>query len=332
MKHSILTRVKKSARLALAKRGNAGLQGILLYHRIRRLVVSRTSDETFAQRMHLRSTGKSLDLVNPTTFDEKQWWLKLHHRDPLMVECSDKVAVRDYVTRLGYADSLNEVFGVWENADDIDWNSLPRSVYFKTNNSSDSNIRVDDTTTADRKSINGRLDLLLKKDHYALSREWNYAQISPRIFAERVLDASGSDDGLVDYRFLCSFGTCHGIFVDLDTADSTGSHRPDARRNVYDRDFNLLPVRVSRPRITDRELSPPSTLTEMIRMAERLSQPFPFCRVDLFEIEGRIIFGEMTFFHAGGCSTLEPDTFETLMGEWIDLSPLPIKPSGELRA
>lgn len=318
-----LTRtVKKRARRALARRGNAGLRTILLYHLLRRLTLSRVSDEAFAQRMHTRSTGKALDLSRPTTFDEKQWWLKLHHRDPRMVECSDKITVRDYVKRAGYGRTLNDLYGVWERSADIDWSSLPASVYLKTNNSSDSNIRVDDTATVDRARVNARLDLMLKKDHYALSREWNYAEIPPRIFAERVLSASDSPNGLVDYRFLCSFGTCNGIFVDIDTAAADGSHRADARRNVYDRDFRLLPVRVSRPVIDDRTIEPPAVLPEMIEMAERLSSPFPFCRVDLFVVEGRIVFGEMTFFHAGGCSTIEPETYEQLMGSWIDLEPL----------
>lgn len=322
MKTDPIRLLKKRARRGLASRGNAGLRAILLYHRMRQRALSRTSDETFAQRMHLRSTGKPLDLGHPSTFDEKQWWLKLHHRDPLMVECADKVAVRGYVSRMGFADTLNELFGVWERAEDIDWNSLPPSVYLKTNNSSDSNIRIGDTSRVDRKAITDKLNLLLKKDHYALSREWNYAQIPPRIFAERVLDDPVNGGGIVDYRFLCSFGRCNGIFVDVDTADKAGSHRSDTGRNVYDRDFNLLPVRVSRPVIGDRDVRPPANLARMIQMAERLSEPFPFCRVDLFEVEDRIVFGEMTFFHAGGCSTIEPESFEALMGGWIDLRPL----------
>lgn len=290
------------------------------YHRVRALWLSRISDDDFAQRSHMRSTGKALNLVNPQTFDEKLWWLKINYRDPLMAQCADKVAVRDYVESKGLGNLLHPVLGVCSHPKDIDWDSLPSQFYLKTNNSSATNIRCDDLASFNIKEASRILEIYLKRDHYALSREWNYRDIEPKIIIEPIIEVP-SEVGLIDYRFLCSYGKCHGIFVDIDTADAAGAHRDDARRNVYDADWNLLDVRVSRPRVRDRVLEKPAVLDQMIQAAEVLSEPFPFCRVDLYNpVRDKIIFGEITFFHAGGNNTMDPEKYEYLLGTWVDLS------------
>lgn len=295
------------------------LRLLLVYHEIRRCLLSRLSDEAFAVWMYRKATGKRLNLHDPRTFDEKLWWLKIYYRDPLMVECTDKIAVREYVTRMGYGQTLNDLLGAWEMVRDITWNGLPSRFYLKTSNSSGTNIRIDDKSKINIRDVEARLNLFLKRDHYALSREWNYAGIRPRLLAEPIID-EGSPGTLVDYRFLCVQGVCRGLLVDIDTADKLGNHRPDARRNVYNREFELLDVRITRPRIEGVEIARPKNFDFMLRMAEDLSSPFPFCRVDLFNIDGRVVFGELTFFHAGGCNIIEPDDYAWEMGTWIDLS------------
>lgn len=290
------------------------------YHRIRAAWLSGIPDEAFAQRSHTRSTGKSLNLVSPQTFDEKLWWLKINYRDPLIGQCTDKVAVRDYVESKGLGDLLHPVIGVYSSPKEIDWTSLPSRFYLKTNNSSATNIRCDELESFDTKRASRILGLYLKRNHYALSREWNYRDIEPKVVIEPIIETVDGV-GLIDYRFLCSYGKCHGIFVDIDTADVAGGHRNDARRNVYDTDWNLLDIRVTRPRIQDRTLEKPAMLERMIQVAEALSEPFPFCRVDLYNPAGnKIIFGEMTFFHAGGNNIVDPVEYEHILGEWVDLS------------
>lgn len=300
------------------------LEALLLhvYHRVRALWLSRISDEEFAQLSHIRATGKPLNLAHPQTFDEKQWWLKINYRDPLMAQCTDKVAVRDYVKRKGLGELLHPLLGVYSNPHEIDWSSLPSQFYLKTNHSSATNIRCSELNSFDKRGASRLLKLYLKRNHYALSREWNYRDISPKIMVEPIIDTDAAI-GLIDYRFFCSYGRCHGIFVDVDTADAAGTHRDDARRNVYDTNWNLLDVRVSRPRILDRALDRPVMLDRMIQVAEILSEPFPFCRVDLYNPTGnKIIFGEITFFHAGGNNTVVPEEYQCILGDWVDLSRL----------
>ena len=295
-----------------------GLRVMHAYHSVRALSMSRFSDEEFAQRSHRRSCGTPLDLRQPTTFDERIWWLKLHYRDPLITTCTDKIAVRDYVRNCGLSHILLPLLAIYSTPQEIEWSLLPDQFYIKTNNSSATNIRCDDLSAFDTKHATKRLRLYMKRNHYALSREWNYKEITPRLIIEPVID--NGNDSLVDYRFFCSYGNCHGIFVDIDTADSTGRHRADARRNVYDRDWNLLDVQVTRPRILDKDIPRPKRLLDMIRYAEELSQPFPSCRVDFYYLnDERIIFGELTFFHGGGNNKISPRSYEKILGSWITI-------------
>lgn len=305
----------------------SGARLLLLYHRIRAVAVNAVSDEEFAQRSYRRAVGRTLDLERPTTFDERLWWLKLNYRDPLMVQCTDKLAVRDYVQEQGFGSLLSPLLAVYDSPDEIEWDALPSRFYMKTTHSSAANVRCDDIGEFDKRRAAGLMRVYLARRHYPLSREWNYIGIRPRIMVEPIIETD-DPNGLVDYRFLCSHGRCNGIFVDVDTAASDGRHRDDARRNVYDREWNRLDVRVTRPPV-GREIARPAVLDDMRRVAEALSHPFPFCRVDLYHpTPGKILFGEMTFFHSGGNNVIEPPGYDEILGQWVDIDDL----SGTSRA
>lgn len=304
----------------LAQTSVLGAYALHAYHQARAKMLSRLPDEEFAQRSYERFSGRRLNLANPTTFDEKQWWLKVNYRDSLMVQCTDKLEVRKYVEGKGLGHILHPLINSYSDPEDIDWRTLPDSFYLKTNNSSATNIRCDDRNAFDTRRATRLLKLYLKRNHYALSREWNYRDIEPRVLIEPIIQSPRGE--LIDYRFMCSYGVCKGIFADVDTADGVGRHRGDAKRNVYDKEWNLLDVQVTRPRINDRELGVPTMLDEMIRVAESLSEPFPFCRVDLYNpMPGEIIFGEITFFHAGGNNDILPIQYQLELGRWITLPP-----------
>lgn len=314
----MLSAIKRSLRSSLS-RSASGARVMLWYHTLRRWRLSRLSDEEFAQRSHMRSVGTALDLTDPCTFDERQWWLKLNYRNPLMIQCTDKIAVRDYVEGAGLAHILPPLVAVYDRPSDIDWATLPSRFYMKTNHSSATNIRCNDLSSFDTRRAEALLKIHLKRNHYGLSREWNYRDITPRILVEPIIETSGQE-GLIDYRFLCSYGECKGIIVGLDTADESGGHRDDARRNLYDRDWNLLEVDVNSARMEERELEKPALLSEMIAIAEALSAPFPFCRIDLYHpTSDRILFGEITFFNFGANNRISPEEYQLVLGSWIDL-------------
>lgn len=280
------------------------------------------SDEEYAKRHYKENTGKTLDLNNPVTFNEKLWWLKLFNRDPLLTKCSDKYLVREYVEECGLGHILNELYGVYNNADEIDYDALPEKFILKCNHASDANVICRDKTTFDRKKAAKKLNAVLNSDYYLQSREWNYKNIKPCIICERFLEDTHSGVGLVDYRFLCFGGIAKALLLGIDATTPDGSHSTTQRRNLYDLDFNLLDVTM----IHDDEHFPPelvprpANLDEMRGYAEILSKPFPHCRVDFFNIDGKIYMGEMTFYHGACRNPIKPEEWARKMGDWIDLS------------
>jgi len=156
------------------------------------------------------------------------------------------------------------------------------------------------------------------------SREWNYKNIKPRLIIEEVLEDK-DNVSLIDYRFLCFEGKVKLIFVDTHTAAPDGSHNPDALRNVYDTNFNYLNIKVGREQFDEKSLSKPINFEKMIEYAEILSKPFAHCRVDLYNIEGKILFGEITFYPGGATQKISPHEWDIKMGAWININSKKIK-------
>lgn len=284
-------------------------------------------DRQFAFKKYKTITGKALNLDNPVTYDDKVWWLKLNNRDPLMTKCSDKYLVRDYVKERGLGQILNELYGVYDNAEDIDFDMLPDRFILKTTHGCGGIIVCSAKAEFPVEKAVKRMNEGLSSNYFIQSREWNYKDIKPRIICERLFEKEESGEaGLVDYRFMCFDGVVKMVLVDIDTLDEKGSHRHDARRNVYDENFNLLDIRFTRPRFDPALVPKPENFDEMRSFAEILSEPFPHCRVDFYNLKGKIVFGEITFYHAGGSNIIEPEEWETTLGGWIDLnSPKVIK-------
>lgn len=276
------------------------------------------SDEAYFKKQYKKHSGKELDFSNPQTFDEKQLWLKMYYRNPLCVVCSDKYLVRRYVEEKGLTDILNPLIAVYDRVEDINWEVLPDRFYLKTNHGSACNIRCNHLADFDKKAAKKKLRRSLRDNYYYESREWNYRDIQRKIIVEEIIEPK-EKAGLIDYRFLCYHGKCEYLFIDINTADEQGNHRHDARRNVYDRDMTLLDVTVSRPRFDPDLVQKPENFDEMRMCAEKLSGEFPFVRVDLYNVGGRILFGEMTFFHAGGFSRITPAEWAYRLGKDIDI-------------
>lgn len=284
-----------------------------IYYHAHSLVVS---DEYAVERMYQRRTGSILNLKDPKGFNEKLAWLKINNRHSLMTECTDKILVRDYVKSLGFGDLLNKLYGTYGDATDIDFSDVPSPVFLKTNHGSGTNMLWDATKPFDIDRFRTEFNDALKSNYYEESREWNYKDIRPRILAEEVI---ANADELVDYRLLCFDGKMRVVFVDIGTAASDGSHAKDARRNVYDRDFKLLNIKVERENYPPELVKQPQKWNQMIEIAESLSEPFVFCRVDLYNIDGEIRFGEITFYPGSGGQKIEPKHWDLEIGSWIDL-------------
>lgn len=312
----------KNALRGCSKRGGLYRVIYLTLNRLKTRLFFKVSDRKFAIIKYRENTGMKLNLDNPKNFNEKLWWLKLNNKDPLLTECSDKVRVRGYVARSGLSKILSTVEGVYNDPDDIEFDKLKGRFFIKCNHGSGANIVYDSGEYFDRKRFVKMFKLALKNNYYYQSREWNYKNIAPKILVENFIN---SPNGLVDYRFLCFDGRVKLVFVDIETAAADGEHNPYARRNVYNSKFELQDFTVGRVAYDPALVEKPHNFHEMIDIAEKLSAPFIFCRVDLYNIEGAIKFGEITFYPGGATQGISSKEWDVKMGSWIDLNSDKIK-------
>lgn len=295
---------------------------LFIYQQIKRSFFkwrTRLFPATFlAQCIYLRRCGKLLNLKNPQTMDEKLWWLKLHEHHPLQPICADKYRVREYVRQCGLGHLLNDCYGPYERVGEVPLNEIPYDEFFlKCNHLSGGNriVRKDDFKDEKLKEY---FDNLLKNNAFYYGLEWPYKDIKPLLIAEPVIS---SDDpfGLLDYKFMCFGGVPKLLFLDIGVCEKDGSHAEKYYRNVYDMNFQLQNITETRPQYTAKRMQKPPCFEQMIAYAARLSAPFRHCRVDLYNVKGRIYFGEITFYHGSGCNHLKPTTADQMIGSWIKI-------------
>lgn len=294
-----------------------------LVFQISRSIVARCMlilpDEVYAQWFHRLYTQKGLDLNNPRTFDEKIWWLKIHNRDPFMTVCSDKYAVRKVVRDAGFADILTEqVGGVYDNASQIPFDSFRDEVIIKCTSGSGENYFYDPKQKNNIRMIIKKMNFALRQNPFWFSREWNYKNVPRRIIVEKVIrDKNGKLP--IDYKFMCFKGEPRLLFLDVGLLDENNVYDHSYPRNIYDMEFNLLPVLETRKNYTG-VIPKPENWDYMKEIASTLSKPFPFCRVDLYNVDGKVYFGEITFYHGGGCNDIQPQEWDYKIGSWIDIN------------
>ncbi|SLM49011.1 conserved protein of unknown function [Nitrospira japonica] len=267
--------------------------------------------DVYVQKSQFRRVfGRSLNLASPATFNEKLHWLSRHYRDPVMTELADKYSVRAFVEKRAGSEYLNELYGVWEDPSVIPFDRLPGAFALKVTSGSGQNILCRDRLALDRDATIRQLAKWMKHSEYWVSREWAYKDIRARVIAESLLlDESG--DVPQDYKFFCFDGVPR--FIQVDTGRFT-----DHRRDLFDLDWQKLPVTYTYP-CSDAPLLRPRMLDAMLDLAAKLSQGFPFVRVDLYNIGDSIKFGEMTWYPGGGLERFSPSEYDFVFGEAVTL-------------
>lgn len=268
-------------------------------------------DALYLRTLYRSRTKSRLRLNQPLLFTEKVQWLKIHYRDPLMTVCADKYEVRGYVRKKAGNSVLNELYGVYDSTSEIDLEALPGSFVLKTNHGSGRTHIIEDKSKADWPAIFKDLEISLAGNFYYWAREWAYKNIKPRIVCEKLILEEGSPPR--DYKFFCFNSVPKLIQVDYERF--TGH-----KRNMFDTDWNLIPVTYIYPQMKEADsFSPPSNLSRMMELSRILSAPFPFARVDFYDVDNRVVFGEITFYPDSGFGGFEPKEFNRLWGDLLEL-------------
>lgn len=277
----------------------------------------RVSDKTYLKVRYWLIMGEKLNLDNPQTFNQKINWLKIFNRQPYYTQIVDKSTAKDFAAKIIGENYVIPTYGVWERFEDIDFDSLPEQFVLKsTNGGGGSGVVVcHDKNSFDKVAAKTKLEASMKAN-WRTEREWVYRDIKPRIIAEELLR---NDDGsaIMDYKIMCFNGEPKLLFFASDRYTEGESLKFD----WYDVDLNLnrLPFKSKGYENAQKLLKPFPEFCEMKNVARKLAAEFPLVRVDLYLINHRIYFGELTFFHDGGVVALQPKEWEYKLGSWISL-------------
>lgn len=254
------------------------------------------------------NTGQTLDLENPQLLSEKMQWLKLYDTNPLKTLISDKYRAREWVAEQIGEEYLVPLLGVWDAFEEIDFTALPDKFVLKANHGSGWNMIVRDKSTFDEEAARKRFASWMRTNFALRAYEWHYGPIPPKIVCERYLETEVAD--LPNYKILCFNGKVEFISV------ITLSEQPTSEQ--FDKNWNIMPYEVTFPRPT---IAPerPQCLELMVALAERLSQGFPLVRVDLYEVGGKVYFGEMTFYPTKGILKFKPGEYDAIFGQKLKL-------------
>lgn len=253
-----------------------------------------------------KNLAYNLNIANPQTFNEKIQWLKVHYRNPIMSKCADKVAVRDIVAEKIGEEYLTPIYGVWDSADDIDPSKLPKQFVLKPNHSSGRVIICKDKDVLNWNVEFAKLWKWMKENYYYQNGEWVYKNINPKIICEKLLSGE-----MIDYKLMCFHGEPRLLFTCSD-------RESDLKVTFFDLEFNKLPF-IRKYKSSD-SIKKPQKFEEMIELSKILARDFPFVRVDFYENQGNLYFGELTFFPGNGLEWFEPFEWDKKIGDMLDLS------------
>ena len=270
------------------------------------------SDEKFIKRQYYKVFKKELDLDDPKTFNEKIQWLKLNDRKDIYTKMVDKYEVKNHVSKIIGEEYVIPTLGVWDKFDDIDFDKLPNQFVLKCTHDSGGLVICKDKKNFNYKKAKFKFNLIMKRNFYYRSREWPYKNVKPRIIAEPYL-VDETFNELRDYKFFVFSGKVEIMFI-----ASNRQGEGDTYFDFYDRNFNHLHIINGHP-MSPSKIEPPKNYKKMIELAEKLSDNLPQIRVDFYEINGKVYFGELTFYHWSGLVKFEPEEWDLKLGKLIKI-------------
>lgn len=268
----------------------------------------RLSDAVYLRVVYYLIFGKKLHIENPTTFNEKLNWLKLNKREDRYTQMADKYAVKEMVASLIGSQFVVKNYGVYDSWDEIDFSKLPNQFVLKGTHDSGGAFLCRDKSTFNYAAVREEMERNQKTNFYYWYREWPYKNIKPRIIVDELLDDHSGKE-LRDYKFWCFNGKPAYMYITI--------KGENVYENFYDMDYNAVPINHYFPR-HQPEFEKPANFALMKELAAKLSQNVPFVRVDFFDVNGQVYFGEYTFYDWGGMRPFKGD-WDKKLGELIKL-------------
>lgn len=269
-------------------------------------------DEVFIKaKWYGRRMPYRLNLKHPKAYNEKLQWIKLYDRNPLYTTLVDKYRVKQYVTDKVGTEHVIPLLGAWDKVEDIEWGNLPNQFVLKVNHDCGGQIICKDKSKLDIPSTVENLKKSLNRNYYYESREWPYKNVEPKVFAEDYMEDEFGE--LRDYKFFCFDGEVKAMFIA--TERNAGG---EVKFDFFDANFNHLPFTQGHPN-ADKLPEKPKGFEKMKELAAKLSKGIPEVRVDFYDVNGQVYFGEFTFFHFGGIVEFHPTEWDYTFGSWIKL-------------
>lgn len=294
----------------MEKRNLALKRAARIFYKLRMYVVS---DKNYCVNYFKKEKGQKPNLDDPQTLSEKLLYLMLHYRNPLETLCADKYYVQEYLKACGLEYIMKPILKVYKSANDIKFDELPDEFFIKCNHLSGNNMVVRKKDNPDYNYIRDFYKEVLKLDYYTRGREYQYHHIRPLILCEPCLrDSQGNLP--IDYKFYCFNGEPKYWMISL------GEYEHKVRNHKFDMNCNSVDYHFkSKPTLEEKDAVIPENIEEMFSVVKTLCKPFPHVRVDLYNIDGKIYFGELTFTTNGGVINVSDPEYDKEIGSWIDL-------------
>lgn len=270
-------------------------------------------DKEYLKMNYMVLMNESLDLKSPKTFNQKLQWLKIYDRNPKYTTMVDKLTAKKYVASVVGEEYIIPTLGVWESFDDIDFDSLPNEFVLKATHDSGGIVICKNKSTFNLEEAKTKLEKSLKHNYFWNGREWPYKNVKPRIIAEKYIESLEKDE-LMDYKLMCFNGKHKVTFVCSERFSENG-----LKVTFFDKDWNVMPYERRYHKRSKTAIMRPKSYEKMIEIAEKLSTNIPFLRVDFYEIQGKLLFGELTFYPSSGFESFVPSGLDQIMGDWLAL-------------
>lgn len=272
----------------------------------------RMSDEKFLKMKYRAIFGRELDLEDPKTYNEKLQWLKLYDREDIYTTMVDKYEAKKYVADIIGEEYVIPTLGVWDKFEDIDFDALPEKFVLKTTHDSGGIVICRDKAAFNIEKARAKLTTSLKRRYYSHSREWPYKNVKPRILAEQYMEDAATAE-LRDYKLYCFDGEVKSVMVATGRQSADGVHT-----DFFDEDFVHFSLTHGHPN-ADIPPEKPANFERMKELAGVLSKGIPHLRVDFYDVNGKIYFGELTFSSSGGFVPFDPPEWDEKFGSLIIL-------------